>query len=40
MRLFISKYELRMSIFEEHHLHHSENTLSYRRKQSCDITKM
>jgi hypothetical protein len=40
MRLFISNYELSMIRIKEHQFHESDNTVTYTRKQSCDITKI
>jgi hypothetical protein len=40
MRVFISKYELRMLKIKEQQFHDRENTLLYSRKHSCDITKL
>jgi hypothetical protein len=40
MRVFISKYELRMTAIKEHQFHDKDNTQLQTRKQVCDITKM
>jgi hypothetical protein len=40
MGVFISKYELRMLIIEEHEFHDRDVTQLYSRNQSCDINKM
>jgi hypothetical protein len=40
MRLFISKYELRELIFEEHLYHDRDITLLYIGQQLCDNNKM
>jgi hypothetical protein len=40
MRVFISKYELRIISIIEHQFHDRDNTLVYSRKESGHITKM
>jgi hypothetical protein len=40
MRVFISKYELRIITIKEHQFHDRENKLLFGRKELCDITKM
>jgi hypothetical protein len=40
MRVFISKYELRMKIIKEYNLHDRDNTVLYSGKELCDITKI
>jgi hypothetical protein len=40
MRVFISKYEIRMITIKEHHLHERDNTLLYSRNESCVVTNL
>jgi hypothetical protein len=40
MRLFISNYVLRMIRIKVHQFFERDNTVTYTRKQSCDITKI
>jgi hypothetical protein len=40
MRLFISKYELKKLILEEHQFHDNDLTIIYNRQHFCHINKI
>jgi hypothetical protein len=40
MRVFFSKYELRMKTLKEHQFIDRDNTLIFSGEESCDITEM